>query len=318
MFDRFTDRARKALAASNLEASSQNHNCIENHHILVGLAKDSNGIAGHVLKACGFDLEKIQTTVREKFPAAPSMVTMGRIPQSSKAKKTIEAAIKVAQTFDHNYIGTEHLLLGIMESEKNDPDSLANLLGFSRPVIEARVIELLGGGAKSTNLATLEVFMKAAHKGQSRSDGQPYEVHPIDMFNRAKEIGITDEVVLGAIYCHDIPEDTETTFEQLEQVAGKEVTDVVRELTNKHPEGTKFEVKHAALLEHAKHYSDNAKRVKVIDRYSNIVDALFTWDSWRVKRYAKAGIELLNAMEPFPDDIKDFVKESRRLYNCIV
>src|ERR1700748_3687180 len=103
MYERFTDRARKVMQLANQEAQRFNHEYIGTEHILLGLIKEGQGVASHVLKNLDIDLRKVRLEVEKIVRSGPDMVTMGRLPQTPRAKKVIEYAIEEARNFDHNY-----------------------------------------------------------------------------------------------------------------------------------------------------------------------------------------------------------------------
>lgn len=121
MFERFTDRARKVMALANQEAQRFNHEYIGTEHILLGLAKEGSGIGANVLKNLGVDLCKVRLEVEKLVRSAPDMVTMGRLPHTTRAKVVIENAISEARNMNNNWVGTEHLLLGLLL----EPDGVA-------------------------------------------------------------------------------------------------------------------------------------------------------------------------------------------------
>ena len=114
MFERFTDRARKVMALANQEAQRFNHEYIGTEHILLGLVKEGSGVGANVLKNLDVDLRKVRLEVEKLVHSGPDMVTMGKLPQTPRAKKVIEYAIEEARNLNHNYVGTEHLLLGLL------------------------------------------------------------------------------------------------------------------------------------------------------------------------------------------------------------
>ena len=116
MFERFTDRARKVMALANQEAQRFNHEYIGTEHILLGLVKEGSGVGANVLKNLDVDLRKVRMEVEKLVKSGPDMVTMGKLPQTPRAKKVIEYAIEEARNLNHNYVGTEHLLLGLLRS----------------------------------------------------------------------------------------------------------------------------------------------------------------------------------------------------------
>src|SRR2546428_81072 len=108
MFERFTDRARKVMALANQEAQRFNHEYIGTEHILLGLVKEGSGVGANVLKNLDVDLRKVRLEVEKLVKAGPDMVTMGKLPQTPRAKKVIEYAIEEARNLNHNYVGTAH------------------------------------------------------------------------------------------------------------------------------------------------------------------------------------------------------------------
>src|SRR5271155_2436786 len=105
MFERFTDRARKVMALANQEAQRFNHEYIGTEHILLGLVKEGSGVAASVLKDFHFDLRKMRLEVEKIVQPRPAMITMGKLPQTPRAKRVIEYSIEEARTLNHNYIG---------------------------------------------------------------------------------------------------------------------------------------------------------------------------------------------------------------------
>src|ERR1700741_71104 len=118
MYERFTDRARKVMQLANQEAQRFNHEYIGTEHILLGLVKEGSGVAANVLKNLDVDLRKIRHEVENIVLPGPEMVTMGKLPMTPRAKKVIEYAMDEARTMLHNYVGTEHLLLGLMREQE--------------------------------------------------------------------------------------------------------------------------------------------------------------------------------------------------------
>ena len=114
MYERFTDRARKVMQLANQEAQRFNHEYIGTEHILLGLVKEGSGVAANVLKNLDVDLRKIRLEVEKLVQSGPEMVTMGRLPQTPRAKKVIEYSMEEARNLNHNYVGTEHILLGLL------------------------------------------------------------------------------------------------------------------------------------------------------------------------------------------------------------
>src|ERR687895_558118 len=118
MYERFTDRARKVMQLANQEAQRFNHEYIRTEHILLGLIKEGSGVAANVLKNLDIDLNRARRQVEMTIPyAASAEPVSGRLPQTPRTKKVIEFAIEEARRLNHNYVGTEHLLLGLLREE---------------------------------------------------------------------------------------------------------------------------------------------------------------------------------------------------------
>ena len=115
MYERFTDRARKVMQLANQEAQRFNHEYIGTEHVLLGLVKEGSGVAANVLKNLDVDLRKIRLEVEkivQHGPGGDYGHVMGKLPHTPRAKKVIEYSIEEARNLNHNYVGTEHLLLG--------------------------------------------------------------------------------------------------------------------------------------------------------------------------------------------------------------
>ncbi len=153
MFERFTERARKVIALANQEAQRFNHEYIGTEHILLGLVKEGSGVGANVLKNLGVDLHKVRMEVEKLVKAGPDMVTMGKLPQTPRAKKVIEYAIEEARNLNHNYVGTEHLLLGLLREHDGVAAQVLMNLGLKLDEVRDEVLHLLGAGAEPEEAA---------------------------------------------------------------------------------------------------------------------------------------------------------------------
>ncbi len=149
MFERFTDRARKVMALANQEAQRFNHEYIGTEHVLLGLVKEGSGVGANVLKNIDVDLRKVRLEVEKLVKSGPDMVTMGRLPQTPRAKKVIEYAIEEARNLNHNYVGTEHLLLGLLREQDGVAAQVLMNLNLKLDEVREEVLNLLGAGAES-------------------------------------------------------------------------------------------------------------------------------------------------------------------------
>jgi ATP-dependent Clp protease ATP-binding subunit ClpC len=166
MFERFTDRARKVMALANQEAQRFNHEYIGTEHILLGLVKEGSGVGANVLKNLDVDLRKVRLEVEKLVKSGPDMVTMGKLPQTPRAKKVIEYAIEEARNLNHNYVGTEHLLLGLLREHDGVAAQVLMNLGLKLEEVREEVLNLLGAGVESEEPQAQE---KTAGKGKSKT-----------------------------------------------------------------------------------------------------------------------------------------------------
>jgi ATP-dependent Clp protease ATP-binding subunit ClpC len=166
MFERFTDRARKVMALANQEAQRFNHEYIGTEHILLGLVKEGSGVGANVLKNLDVDLRKVRLEVEKLVKSGPDMVTMGKLPQTPRAKKVIEYAIEEARNLNHNYVGTEHLLLGLLREHDGVAAQVLMNLGLKLEEVREEVLNLLGAGVESEESQQQE---KAPAKGKSKT-----------------------------------------------------------------------------------------------------------------------------------------------------
>ncbi|OUT65586.1 MAG: NDP-hexose 4-ketoreductase [Planctomycetaceae bacterium TMED10] len=149
MYERFTDRARKVMQLANQEAQRFNHEYIGTEHILLGLIKEGSGVAANVLKNLDVDLRKIRLEVEKLVQSGPDMVTMGKLPQTPRAKKVIEYSMEEARNLNHNYVGTEHILLGLLREQEGVAAQVLMNLGLKLEEVREEVLNLLGHGLET-------------------------------------------------------------------------------------------------------------------------------------------------------------------------
>jgi len=153
MYERFTDRARKVMQLANQEAQRFNHEYIGTEHILLGLVKEDSGVVANVLKNLDIDLRKIRLEVEKIVQSGPDMVTMGKLPHTPRAKKVLELAIEEARNLNHNYVGTEHLLLGLLRDQEGVATRVLINLGLKLEDVRDEVLNLLGHNASKKALS---------------------------------------------------------------------------------------------------------------------------------------------------------------------
>ena len=149
MFERFTDRARKVMALANQEAQRFNHEYIGTEHILLGLVKEGSGVGANVLKNLDVDLRKVRLEVEKLVKSGPETVTMGKLPQTPRAKKVIEYGIEEARNLNHNYVGTEHLLLGLLREQDGVAAQVLMNLNLRLEDVREEVLNLLGASEEA-------------------------------------------------------------------------------------------------------------------------------------------------------------------------
>ncbi len=153
MFDRFTDRARKVMGLARQEAQRFNHQYIGTEHILLGLIQEGSGVAANVLRNLEVDPEKIRVEVEKIVQDGPTMVTMGQLPFTPRAKKVLELASEEASNLRHNYIGTEHLLLGLIRENEGVAAQVLMNLNLKLEDVREEVLELLGADMSNSDSA---------------------------------------------------------------------------------------------------------------------------------------------------------------------
>jgi ATP-dependent Clp protease ATP-binding subunit ClpC len=144
MFERFTDRARRVLVLAQEEARLLNHNFIGTEHLLLGLIHESEGVAAKALESLGVSLEAVRAKVAETIGPAGSSTTASP-PFTPRAKKVLELPLREALQLGHNYIGTEHMLLGLVREGEGVAAQVLVGLGADLPRVRQQVIQLLSG-----------------------------------------------------------------------------------------------------------------------------------------------------------------------------
>src|SRR5438045_2005096 len=149
-FEKFTERARKVLTLAQEEAQRFNHNYIGTEHLLLGLVREGDGVATRVLNNLGVELHKVRSAV-EFIIGRGDRAVMGEIGLTPRAKKVIELAVDEARRLNHHYIGTEHLLLGLVREGEG---------------IAAGVLESLGVNLERVRAETTRILSQSMPQGQ--------------------------------------------------------------------------------------------------------------------------------------------------------
>jgi len=159
MYERFTDRARKVMQLANQEAQRLNHEYIGTEHILLGLVKEGSGVGVNVLKFLGVDLQGICAEVEKLVQSGPQSAAKDKLPATPRAKQVIESAIAESRRLRHNYVGTEHLLLGLVSVEEGVAAQVLTNLGLRLEGVRTEVLNLVGNDADA-------VLSRGAHQPQ--------------------------------------------------------------------------------------------------------------------------------------------------------
>lgn len=169
MYERFTDRARKVMQLANMEAQRLNHEYIGTEHLLLGLIKESNGVATTVLHNLGLNLDQCRAECLKLVQPGPDVVTMGRLPMTPRTKGCIEKAIQWARDLSHNHVGTEHLLLGLVSETEGVAAQVLLNFGVKLETVKSEVLNLLGI-TKETRKERLQTKVALAGHGALLKD----------------------------------------------------------------------------------------------------------------------------------------------------
>ena len=171
MFNRFTERARKVIVYAKEEARRFNHDYIGTEHLLLGLVREGEGVAAAVLQKLGLDLETIRIEVEKLVQPGPQTKVLGDIPFTPRSKKALELAAEEARALGHNYIGTEHLLLGLVKEGEGMAYRVLLNLGLDLGKLRNEVMELLGSGIPG-------------YEGAQETAAKPNKTPAIDAYGR--------------------------------------------------------------------------------------------------------------------------------------
>jgi len=149
MSNRFTDRVQRVIIIAQEEAKRLNHDYVGTEHILLGLVAIGEGVAAKVLINLGIDLRKLRTEVEKLVGTGDNVMLLGEIPFTPRAKKVLELAVEEAQSMGHTYVGTEHLLLGLLREEEGIAARVMENLGVRINDVREEVINLMGEGTEA-------------------------------------------------------------------------------------------------------------------------------------------------------------------------
>jgi len=151
MSNRFTERVQRVIIIAQEEAKRLNHDYVGTEHILLGLVALGEGVAAKILSNLGVDLRKVRTEVEKLVGTGDNVMLLGEIPFTPRAKKVLELAVEEAQNLGHTYVGTEHLLLGLLREEEGIAARVLENLGVKLGDVKEEVINLLGEGGEGAS-----------------------------------------------------------------------------------------------------------------------------------------------------------------------
>jgi ATP-dependent Clp protease ATP-binding subunit ClpA len=193
VYERFTDRARKVMQLANSQARRLNRGFIDTEHVLLGLIEEGSGVASNVLKNLSIDLSRIRSEV-EKLVEEKAVLAQpaARIPQTPRVKKVLDYAVEEGRTLNHNYVGTEHLLLGLLRLEDGVASQVLRRLGLTCLGVREAILNLLGGPIdhkipKALQPGTVETY--------TVSDLTPSDAFAVAEGTPDEQIEITDEQI---------------------------------------------------------------------------------------------------------------------------
>ncbi len=180
MFERFTERARQVVVLAQAEAAALKHNYIGTEHILLGLLREEDGLAARVLESIGIDIEEVRTRVRAAVAEGDELVT-GQIPFTPRAKRVLELALREALSLGHNYLSTEHVLLGLARENNGVAARVLESFGADADLIRDRILHALGGEAlqpialehRAVRVDDVDEWADASHRSDASTERRP-------------------------------------------------------------------------------------------------------------------------------------------------
>ena len=232
MFEKFTDRARRSLFLSQEEARRLNHNYVGTEHLLLGLVSEGEGVATKALQSLDISLETVRTQVEEIIGQGQWAPT-GHIPFTPRAKKALELSLREATQLGHNYIGTEHLLLGLVREGEGVAAQVLVKLGADLSRVRQQVIQLLSGyaGGREAGARTRLVRMtvpeelRQAEEQLAQVRGEKEQAIQVQDFEKAAALRDTEVQLL-----------TRLAKREQEWAAGVDLAAVIEENHNLHRE----------------------------------------------------------------------------------
>src|SRR5262245_2858570 len=168
MFERFTDRARRVVVLAQEEARLLNHNYIGTEHLLLGMIHEGEGVAAQALERLGVSLAAVRAEV-ERVIGQGKETPADHIPFTPRAKKVLELSLREALNFGHNYIGTEHILLGLIREGEGVAARVLTKLGADLPRVRQQVIEIVNVHAERSQATAITSMLVPIGSRHARS-----------------------------------------------------------------------------------------------------------------------------------------------------
>lgn len=181
MFDKFTDRARKVIALARQEAERLNNDYIGTEHVLMGLIKEGSGVAANILENMNIDPEKVLVEIEKVVQPGSNMVTMGQLPFTPRTKKMLEYSLEEMRNLGHNYIGTEHLLLGLIRENDSEAAQVMIAMGIELETVRKEVLKILGADSDPVGVGSGDT---TPPQHQEANNGGKSKTPALDAFGR--------------------------------------------------------------------------------------------------------------------------------------
>ena len=201
-YNRFSERAQRAILIAQEEAKRLNHDYVGTEHILLGLVAINEGVAAQVLANLGVDLKRVRAEIEKIVGTGDNVMQLGEIPFTPRSKKVLELAVEEAQKMGHTYVGTEHILLGLIREEEGVAARVLENLGIRLEVVRKEVLNLLGEteGKEAQGAAGSAPATRSGTTTKVRSKTPTLDEFGRDLTQLAREqkldpvIGRTDEI----------------------------------------------------------------------------------------------------------------------------
>ncbi len=184
MFHKFTERAQTVIRFAKEEAARLKHDYVGPEHVLLGLIKEGTGVAIAVLKQLGVNIPKLKKDTEGGLSSGTGIMLLDELPFTPRAKKTLELAFEEASHLSHNYVGTEHLLLGVIKEGESPAARLLSGLGVTLEKARDLSVELLGGATAQKSSPSLQQQVQPAAQSSQPLPGAKTKTPALDLFSR--------------------------------------------------------------------------------------------------------------------------------------